>query len=322
MRSRARWTRKPRTDLPLALAVALGHILSDASTQFRESVAARLDGMITAGATLLFGLLCAASLLFALRSRERYTPLWLVAVAAALACGLSLGSLLQDGRLVTRIEALKLETEQLERDNAALSEQLGGGGRTEPADVSPNTSVPETLSAPLVAGRDLPSGPLEPANDLAPDLAQRTSSLDRAGGSASSLPVALSGRWRVRTTIEETTYPNFSGAELIFEIDLIQTGERFQAEGTKFGERLAGDAAVREYPPGSRTPIRLAGEFLGERQVQVTFEESGAVRSSEGSMLLTVVSPTQLEGSFSSSAAGSAGRVVFEKLPLSEASGF
>ena len=198
------------------------------------------------------------------------------------------------------------ETAQIEVADAS------GGAASTSAEVIPETSSEPGLDtggleepSQAISGSVLGGATATPPNQGALDETFETVGETNA--------LTLSGIWEMQTTIEETSYPSFLGTELTFRLDLRQEGGRLQAEGEKLSERAVG-ATVREYSPGSRTPIVLAGEFLGENLVQFAFEEQGTTRSSGGDMLLMVVSPTRLEGSFSSSAAGSAGRVVFWKL--------
>ena len=322
--------------------------------------------MFWIGTTAFFALLCLVSVVFALRGEERRVSPWLVAVTAAWVCGISFGNFVQDGRLTAHIDLLTRETERLQADNVALSEQLRRSDRLpiiESEPTAPDQSIPifsddesdpptdanvANLSEPTHRTEEKPQGDPSPENrattrsetsadpgtaNLSASTPTETGSVQDTlpsrevnatsrnpvaqGGGAEPLgetaPPSLSGSWELRTIIEETSYPSFLGTQLTFRVNLTQTGERLQAEGEKLSEQSTG-AAAREYAPDSRTPITLEGAFLGERLVQLAFEERGSLRSSGGDMLLTVVSPERLEGSFSSNAAGSAGRVVFEKI--------
>ncbi len=360
--------------------------------------------MTSAALPALFGLLGCLSVLLALRRDEGRTGYWLAAVGLALALGFSLGGLFQDGRLVSRSEALERELGRLQEENRTLGAQLEsfglapqpvtpgppeatipiptpsarvateGEGSSLPTEAVPNLAV--DISADASGEAEMPSpfptaqpdaetvtgpetpleaeaatapeitqpevAPLETAPDEAPQ-AEAPLEAEAAETEASAPPellsepnlpapeeaappeaaaetaespefVNLEGEWEMQTVTEETSYPPYLGLELTFQLEVEQVGAALNAQGEKLSERLPDDPALRSYPPGSRTPIELAGRLIGPSLIELTFLEEGSQRASGGEMVLTVVSPTRLEGSFSSSASGAAGSVRLQKL--------
>jgi cytoskeletal protein RodZ len=149
-----------------------------------------------------------------------------------------------------------------------------------------------------------PSPPVAPNSLDAPPRPSTTA--ENAVPTAGALPVAptrnVSGDWRLATHVESSTYEDFKGLSLGYEITLHQVGDRITGAGRKITEN---GAAIDSK---AQTPISLTGTIAGDR-LSLTFTESGAQRVTQGKFVLLVDEGGTLRGRFSSTAAQSSGRV-------------
>ena len=105
----------------------------------------------------------------------------------------------------------------------------------------------------------------------------------------------------VVNTVEETTYAAYKHLRLVFRLVIRQQGETFEAEGEKYLEN--GQAL----PVAARSPITLRGTLTEGAVIEATFQETGRSRPTHGHFRLTRLSPTQLRGTFASTAAEASG---------------
>lgn len=131
------------------------------------------------------------------------------------------------------------------------------------------------------------------------DAAPRTVSISRS--STAATPPDLSGTWMLATEIETTSYRNFDGLRLGYQLRLAQDGRRITGTGQKISEN------GRPLAGAGRTPILVEG-MAEDGRVTLTFTERGRRRVSNGRFILQIDEQDVLRGRFSSSAARSTGR--------------
>lgn len=121
-------------------------------------------------------------------------------------------------------------------------------------------------------------------------------------------PHDLAGEWRLLNTIESTTYSPFLGLELGYRLFLDQDGNRIEGRGEKFWED--GDEVAHT----ARTPITLSGTISGD-SVTATCREEGARRVTTCRFnWLIVGGGTELQGTFTSTAANAQGTSVARRV--------
>jgi hypothetical protein len=125
-------------------------------------------------------------------------------------------------------------------------------------------------------------------------MQDRTTAHDRAA-------FTMAGEWMVVNTVEETTYPAYKHLRLAFRLVIRQQGETFEAEGEKY---LENDQSL---PVTARSPIKIQGTLIEGAIIEATFQEAGWARPTHGHFRLTRLSPTQLRGTFASTAAATSG---------------
>lgn len=119
----------------------------------------------------------------------------------------------------------------------------------------------------------------------------------------------LSGWWELTNQIQSTSYSAYQGLRLGYRIFLKQEGGRITGQGQKWLEN------GRKVPASRQTPISLSGSIDGS-SVEVAFTEHGSQRTSDGRFRWQLSSDqARLQGSFSSSAAGTSGSSVARRLP-------
>ena len=109
---------------------------------------------------------------------------------------------------------------------------------------------------------------------------------------------SLTGQWSINTRVESSSLRRYKGLRLQYQVRLQQVGNQITGEGYKLREN---DRTV-----GTRTPITLIGDVIGDRVV-LNFEERGTRRMSGGRLVLDRESENVLRGRFSSDAAKSSG---------------
>jgi hypothetical protein len=115
-------------------------------------------------------------------------------------------------------------------------------------------------------------------------------------------PRDVSGVWTLDTRIESSSYRDYEGLQLGYQLELQQDGSRIIGTGIKTVEN------GRKLSSTAQTPIVLQGTIEGGR-LTLSFSERGLLRSSEGKMILDVNDDGILRGRFSSNAARSVGIV-------------
>jgi hypothetical protein len=125
-------------------------------------------------------------------------------------------------------------------------------------------------------------------------MQDRTTAHDRAA-------FTMAGEWMVVNTVEETTYAAYKHLRLAFRLVIRQQGETFEAEGEKYLENN------QSLPVTARSPIKIQGTLIEGAVIEATFQEAGRSRPTHGHFRLTRLSPTQLRGTFASTAAATSG---------------
>ena len=115
----------------------------------------------------------------------------------------------------------------------------------------------------------------------------------------------IAGDWNLTTHVTSAARKEFEGLTLGYRIRLTQQGARVTGRGQKVSENGKALSAKQ------RTPLAVEGERHGER-LMLKFTESGARRSSEGTLFLRL-EDGRLSGTFTSDAAGSKGDVRAER---------
>jgi hypothetical protein len=111
----------------------------------------------------------------------------------------------------------------------------------------------------------------------------------------------LSGEWRVTNTIQSTSYHPFQGLQLGYRVFLTQRGTDITGTGEKWSEN------GKELPPAAHTQVQLTASISGNK-VTGTFQEVGTERKTSGTFEWTYKQkPDTLTGTFTSTAADSAG---------------
>jgi hypothetical protein len=169
--------------------------------------------------------------------------------------------------------------------------------------------LPATAEFPAPPDDAMPA-PAEPdrAEDLwrdadRPDPGAPGSGSRPAPNPAAPAPAAapLAGDWVVTNTVVETSYPPYRDLRLGFRVRLRQEGVRVTGHGEKYLEN------GRRIPASARRPIRLEGHVVAGGSVEVTFEEDGHARRTEGRFRLTPQGRQSLTGTFASTAANARG---------------
>jgi hypothetical protein len=125
-------------------------------------------------------------------------------------------------------------------------------------------------------------------------MQDRTTAHDRAA-------FTLAGEWMVVNTVEETTYAAYKNLRVAFRLVIRQQGETFEAEGEKYLEN------GQSLPVAARSPITIQGTLAEGAVIEATFREAGRSRPTHGRFRLTRLSPTQLRGTFATTAADASG---------------
>ena len=112
----------------------------------------------------------------------------------------------------------------------------------------------------------------------------------------------VTGVWRISTEVAASSVSAFQGLRLRFLLNLRQQGDRIVGSGRKVAEN---DTAL---PTAAQTRITVEGRRDGD-QLTLTFRERGGRRESSGRFLLTHAADDEMLGTFTSSAARSAGPV-------------
>jgi hypothetical protein len=169
------------------------------------------------------------------------------------------------------------------------------GDDTRPATAVEGGEAGATDAAPVVAPR-VPAAAASERRDQRGPQATPASARD------------LSGWWMLTNEVESTSYSPFQGLRLGYRVRLDQTGSRLVGEGEK---RWENGVAL---PPARRTPISFEGRREGET-VSLRFTESGERRTSRGVFTLQLAPDgKQMAGSFSSTAASSAGSSIARRV--------
>jgi hypothetical protein len=146
----------------------------------------------------------------------------------------------------------------------------------------------------------------QPADALASDAlsnAARERVSSKAGSEARAAArrtADLSGTWHLATRIQSSSYGAYEGLRLGFRVQLQHDGMRVTGRGQKWTENGRG------LPASARTPITLEGAIDNGR-AELTFSETGASRSSRGTLDLALTDSGELRGTFWSDAARSRG---------------
>ena len=112
----------------------------------------------------------------------------------------------------------------------------------------------------------------------------------------------MSGSWKLDTQVESSSYSQFAGLQLGYEMTLAQDGDRVTGFGRKVTENGSGIGSL------AQTPLTVNGIIAGDR-LTLNFVERGTRRPSQGKFVLLVDERGTLQGRFSSDAARSSGRV-------------
>ncbi|HEX3036705.1 MAG TPA: response regulator [Thermodesulfobacteriota bacterium] len=120
--------------------------------------------------------------------------------------------------------------------------------------------------------------------------------------------INLTGEWKLIHKVERTLYNPYKGMTLGYRVTLKQNGKNIMGKAEKWwedGEKI---------PPTARSDILIIGTLDG-RILTATFVEEGTLRTTGGSLVWTV-SPDgkEFQGSFTSTAAGSSGISVGNKI--------
>ena len=148
--------------------------------------------------------------------------------------------------------------------------------------------------------RDTPgsSDTATPPARQVPTTGSRPETPEKSARSA-SLP-DVTGSWRLATQIESSSYAEYSGLTLGYEMQLEQDGDRITGTGRKISENGSG---VRGK---AQTPLTVNGTINGDR-LTLNFFERGARRPTQGKFVLLLEEDGRLRGRFSSDAARSSG---------------
>jgi hypothetical protein len=115
-----------------------------------------------------------------------------------------------------------------------------------------------------------------------------------------SEPGQVGGRWELTHHVEATSYQPFQDMLLGYEVTLVQEGSRVYGHGVKVSENGV------LLPRARRTPIDVAGR-IENGQVVLNFTETGASRTSRGTIRWRMAGGDDVEGRFTSDAADSSG---------------
>jgi hypothetical protein len=113
--------------------------------------------------------------------------------------------------------------------------------------------------------------------------------------------VNLTGEWTITNTIVETSYAPYRGLRLGFRLVVQHHGPAFNGTGEKYLENS------RPIPVAARRPMRIQGRVAEGSVIEVTFQEEGHSRKSEGRFRLTMQDRQHLTGTFVSTAANARG---------------
>ena len=126
----------------------------------------------------------------------------------------------------------------------------------------------------------------------------------------------LSGVWKVKMKIVESSFNPYKDLLIEYQIYLIQNGNNVIGTGEKIRETNK-EKEITEYERNKRVTIKIDGSFdrkyLRKSLLNLIVVENGRQRESRASYNLKVKNSKRMVGSFKGTAADAIGNLTFEK---------
>lgn len=123
-------------------------------------------------------------------------------------------------------------------------------------------------------------------------------------------PPDLNGRWRIAMVTDRSSYTNYIGMVVLFEVMLHQNGNQLEGTAEKVAEISRGDLHVYDY--SKRVRIELAGSidrnYLSRDTINLHWMERGRIRESSSFLHITRFNDSYMRGSFESTISNGSGR--------------
>jgi len=116
----------------------------------------------------------------------------------------------------------------------------------------------------------------------------------------------ISGKWKITFVYEKTSYSQFKGMQLVYDVFVNQNGSEIKGDGEKSIENNT--RVISKF----RTPISFTGAYNG-KTLQLNIKEKGTERETTGMIVVKKTDSKKIyEGTFTTTAANSSGKCIIE----------
>ncbi|MEP2447613.1 MAG: hypothetical protein ABJI69_10315 [Balneola sp.] len=126
----------------------------------------------------------------------------------------------------------------------------------------------------------------------------------------------LSGEWKIKLIIDETSYNPFKDLSIYYKVHLLQKGYELSGSGEKVKE-INSQNEVTEYEKDKRVTIDINGyyerKYLNRSIIYLNIVEKGRIRESRATYTLKIKNKKLLKGTFITTAADSQGKIKMKK---------